>query len=129
MGSRSRGRFRSRTGPCGGSGSWAVRDALRQLRTTALSLPSKSVSALVRKTDDAVRDGEYPCGIPRFETKRFDEARLTLTDFAATHEKDESRARAQARASPSLPISPAPGRRSPGAAGDGRGGVPARGGG
>ncbi|GGV83956.1 hypothetical protein GCM10015535_28030 [Streptomyces gelaticus] len=89
---------RSRTGPSGGSNSCAARGALHQLRATALSLPNKSVSVLAGKTDGFIRYGEYACGISQFEAKRFDSARLMLTEFAATYKRGRRRARARARA-------------------------------
>ncbi|MEU2674388.1 hypothetical protein ABZ622_37140 [Streptomyces sp. NPDC007164] len=78
-----------------GSDPCTARNTLRRLRTTALALPDKSVSALAGRADGGIRDGEYACGIAQFKDKRFDEARLTLTQFAATYKKDGRGARAR----------------------------------
>ncbi|MFD0338559.1 hypothetical protein ACFVH0_07655 [Streptomyces sp. NPDC127117] len=78
-----------------GSDPCAARDTLRRLRTTALAMPDKSVSALAPKTDGGIRNGEYACGVAQFKAKRFDQARLTLTEFAASYRKDERGARAR----------------------------------
>ncbi|MER8086921.1 hypothetical protein ABTZ57_17790 [Streptomyces sp. NPDC094048] len=78
-----------------GSDPCAARDTLQRLRTTALALPDKSVSALAPKTDGGIRNGAYACGVARFNAGRFDQARQTLTEFAATYKKDKRRARAR----------------------------------
>ncbi|MFF9345961.1 hypothetical protein [Streptomyces sp. NPDC014734] len=69
--------------------------ALRTIRATALSLPDAKVSALAAKADPGIEDGAYACGVAKFEEKKFDSARLSLTEFAATYKKDKRRARAQ----------------------------------
>ncbi|MYQ86101.1 hypothetical protein GTY51_21035 [Streptomyces sp. SID4936] len=78
-----------------GSDPCAARDTLRRLRTAALALPDKSVSALAPKADGGIQDGGYACGIAQFKAKRFDQARLTLAEFAASYKKDRRRARAR----------------------------------
>ncbi|WP_406013258.1 hypothetical protein [Streptomyces sp. NBC_00984] len=78
-----------------GSDPCSARDTLRRLRTTALSMPDKSVSALAPKADGGIRNGEYACGVAQFEAKRFNEAKLTLTEFAASYKKDKRGARAR----------------------------------
>ncbi|MFB7912847.1 hypothetical protein [Streptomyces sp. NPDC056061] len=75
--------------PCTALGS------LRTIRATALSLPDAKVSALAAKADPGIEDGAYACGISEFEDKKFDAARMSLTDFAATYKKDKRRAHAR----------------------------------
>ncbi|MFF8915168.1 hypothetical protein ACF08M_18060 [Streptomyces sp. NPDC015032] len=78
-----------------GSDPCAARDTLQRLRTAALAMPDKSVSALAPKTDGGIQNGEYACGIAQFKAKRFGQAQLTLTEFAASYKKDKRGARAR----------------------------------
>ncbi|MFJ7251112.1 hypothetical protein ACIQWV_00730 [Streptomyces sp. NPDC098085] len=75
--------------PCGAT------DRLRRLRATALALPDASVSARAGNADGGIENGVYACGLAEFKAKRFDEARRTLTEFAATYKKDKRGARAR----------------------------------
>ncbi|WP_329814026.1 hypothetical protein [Streptomyces sp. JV185] len=78
-----------------GSDPCAARDTLQRLRTAALAMPDKSVSALAPKTDGGIQNGEYACGVAQFKSKKFGQAQLTLTEFAASYKKDKRGARAR----------------------------------
>lgn len=89
--------------------------ALRGLRTTVAALPAQHVPGLSAKAGKGVQDGEYACGVDRFEEGKFSQAKLTLNRFARTYKGDGrvAQARKIAIAAEIAAARPAAGKRLP----------------
>ncbi|MEV5620512.1 hypothetical protein [Streptomyces bacillaris] len=93
----------------------AAVEALRGLRTTVAALPAQQVPGLSAKAGKGVQDGDYACGVDRFEEGEFSQAKLTLDRFARTYRSDGRAAQARkiAIAAEIAAARPAAGKRLP----------------